>query len=77
LIHPVVIGAYHPPRYSYDETDFLNRIVKLVDDFLDINPNGLVLFGGDINHLDVSQHSTISVMLPLVDFPTTVCIKKG
>jgi hypothetical protein len=66
----LVIGAYHPPRFSYDETDFLNRIVEVVDDFLDINPNGLVLFSGDINHLNVSQLSTMSGMLHLVDFPT-------
>ena len=66
----LVVGAYHPPKFSYKEEDLLNCVMQRVDDFLDSNPNCVVIIGGDLNQLNLELLSAMSGLIPLVHFPT-------
>ena len=67
----LVIGVYHPPsKFQYREADLIDYISEISDNFLDRCPNGVVLCGGDLNHLDLNLLSIMSGLTVLDDFPT-------
>lgn len=66
----LLCGLYHPPRTTYREEDLLEYLTDVSDTFLEENPTGLVVCGGDLNRLDVEKLSMLSGLKPLVDFPT-------
>ena len=66
----LVIGMYHPPKALYSEQEPLSYITNIVDDFVDDNSSGLVVWGGDVNALDKEQLAIHSGLRVLVNFPT-------
>ena len=66
----LICGIYHPPKPRYPEDDLIEYIIDIVDDFLECNPSGLVVCGGDLNRLNLEKLSSLSGLKVLVDFPT-------
>ena len=66
----LVCGLYHPPRVSYLELELMDYLIEIMDTFLEENPDGLIVCGGDLNRLDLSRLSIMSGLKVLVDFPT-------
>lgn len=55
---------YHPPKSRYPEDDLIDYVIKIRKDFIENHPNGLVICGGDLKFINLTN---IEV---LVDFPT-------
>ena len=55
---------------SFDEGDLIDTIIGRGDTFLDMYSNGEVLYGGDLNRLDLDCLSTSSGLVPMVNFAT-------
>ena len=66
----LLCGIYNPPKPIYNQDDLIDHTTNIVDDFLELHPNGLVVCGGDLNRLDLNKLSTLSGLKVLVDFPT-------
>ena len=66
----LVLGLYHPPRVSYSELELMDYLIEIMDTFLEENPDGLFVCGGDFNHLNLNRLSIMSGLKVLVDFPT-------
>ena len=66
----LIIGLYHPPKFAYQGYSLIEDITETSDKFLDANPEGVVLYGGDLNHLDLDTLSVLSGLQALVNFPT-------
>jgi hypothetical protein len=50
----LICGVYNPPKTKYQQMDLLNYLTEKID-FLDINPDGVVLCGGDFNNLKIEN----------------------
>jgi hypothetical protein len=50
----LICGVYNPPKTKYQQMDLLNYLTEKMD-FLDINPDGVVLCGGDFNNLKIEN----------------------
>ena len=66
----LICGVYNPPKTKYQEIDLLNYLIEKMDDFLDTNPNGVVMCGGDFNNLKIENLTTNIGLDVMVDFPT-------
>ena len=66
--HMLIIGLYDPLSFQYDEGDVIDPIIARSDTFLDIQPNGVVLCGGNLNRLHLDCLSTSSGLVPMVNF---------
>ena len=66
----LIIGLYHSPKFANQEASLIEDITETSDKFLDSNPEGIVLCGKDLNHLDLDTLSVLSGLQALVDFPT-------
>ena len=66
----LMCGLYHPPRAKYLETDLIDYLIDTMDNFQEENHTGLIVCGGDLNHLDLERLTTMSGLKVLVDFPT-------
>ena len=65
----LLVGVYEPPaNFLYQESDLIDFISGMSEDFVDCHP--AVLYGGDVNYLDLELLSTMSGLTALVDFPT-------
>ena len=49
----LICGIYHPPRPRYNETDVIDYLQDITGDFLDENPNCVVVLGGDLCKLNI------------------------
>ena len=45
----------HPSKTMYNETELIHYLTDIMDDFLEIHPDGLVVYGGDLNRLDIKH----------------------
>lgn len=52
------------------QNDLINYLTDITDDFLEENPEGLIVCGGNLNRLDLEKITTITGLKALVDFPT-------
>lgn len=66
----IICGLYHPPKPKYQDRDLMEYLVEMSDRFLDSFPDATVVIGGDLNRLDLNVFSTLSELVPLVDFAT-------
>ena len=66
----LICGVYNPPKAKYQEIDLLNYLTEKMDDFLDTNPDGVVMCGGDFNNLKTENLTTNIGLDVIVDFPT-------
>jgi hypothetical protein len=66
----MICGLYHPPKPRYEECELIDYLTDLTDCFLDSNPNGTVLIGGDLNRLNLELLTTLTGLVSLVDFAT-------
>ena len=66
----LMCGLYHPPRAKYLETDLIDYLIDTMDNFQEENHTGLIVCGGDLNHLDLERLTTMFGLKVLVDFPT-------
>lgn len=66
----LITGLYHPPSFQYDEGDLIDTIIDRCDTFLNMHPNGVILYGGDLNRLDLDCLSTSSGLVPMEKFAT-------
>ena len=64
----LIIGLYDPLSFQYEEGDVIDPIIARSDTFLDIQPNGVVLCGGNLNRLHLNCLSTSSGLVPMVNF---------
>ena len=44
----------------------MDYLIEIMDTFLEENPDGLIVCGGDLNHLDLSRLSIMSGLKVLV-----------
>ena len=56
------------PRYN--ETDLIDYLQDITDDFLHENPDGVVVLGGDLNKLNIDILATKLRFDASVNFPT-------
>ena len=66
----LICGIYHPPRPRYNETDLIDYLQDITEDFLDENPDCVVVLGGDLNKLNIDILATKLGFDALVNFPT-------
>ena len=66
----LMCGIYHPPTTNYMESELIAYVSDTIDEFLEANPDGLVICGGDLNRLNIERLSMSTGMKSLVDFPT-------
>ena len=66
----LICGVYHPPITTYTDAEFIDYFTNITDDFLESNPNGLIVCGGDLNRLDLEKLTAVSGLKVLVDFAT-------
>ena len=52
------------------EADLIGYLSDMADDFLELNPDGLFVCGGDLNRLNLDKLTDVSGLKVLVDFPT-------
>jgi len=64
----LVCGVYHPPKYNYKELDFMSYIIELADNALDSHPDTVIVCGGDVNKMDLTDSPLC--FLFTVSFPT-------
>jgi hypothetical protein len=60
--------VYTKPKYK--ESDLLDYLTDMMDQFMDDDPDGLVICGGDLNHLNLDLMTSLTGLEPQVDFPT-------
>ena len=59
-----------PPKTRYQESELLDYLTTINDEFLESNAHSAVICGGDLNKLNVDLLQTLSGLDPLVNFPT-------
>ena len=57
-------------KTKYQEIDLLNYLTEKRDDFLDTNPDGVVMCEGDFNNLKIENLTTNIGLDVMVGFPT-------
>ena len=66
----LICGLYHPPKFRYQECELMHYLVNLIDNTLDKHPNTVIVCGGDLNQLNLTQLQCLTGLSVLVDFPT-------
>ena len=66
----VMCGISHRHKTTYMEADLIYYLSDMADDFLELNPEGLYVCGGDLNQLNLDKLTAVSGLKVLVDFPT-------
>ena len=56
----LMCGVYHPPKTTYMEVEVIDYLTNITDDFLEANPQGLIVCGGDLNRLDLEKLTSVS-----------------
>ena len=66
----LIYGLYHPPKFRYQKCELIHYLVNLIDNTLDKHPNKVIVCGGDLNQINLTQLQRLTALSVLVDFPT-------
>ncbi|CAB4011545.1 Hypothetical predicted protein [Paramuricea clavata] len=66
----LMYGLYHPPKHNDLESDLLDYLINISDDVLDKYPDTVIVWGGDLNSLDIKYLEELSGWDAMVDFST-------